>query len=203
MTVTIAFVTGNPTKFDFVVRNITCPPGVLFERVKVPVHEIQASTVADVCLHKAMQAYEQLKQPVLVHDSGMLVAELNGFPGPYTNDLIRTVGADRLFEIASRFSDPSLIFEDCLTFVDESGQAHLFTSNSAHLFRFATRKAHNIDTAMPLNGIVAFTDEPEKPFSEIEDFPDFYKRRIQQESIYTCWQQFSDFLAQHYNHRMK
>ena len=46
--------------------------------------EPQADTVAEVSLFKARQAFQQLKEPVLVEDGGFAIEALNGFPGVYT-----------------------------------------------------------------------------------------------------------------------
>ena len=54
--------------------------------------EPQADTAEEVAQVKARQAYEQLRQPVLVDDSSFHIAALNGFPGAYIKPMLQTVG---------------------------------------------------------------------------------------------------------------
>ncbi|MDH5543645.1 MAG: RdgB/HAM1 family non-canonical purine NTP pyrophosphatase [Nitrospinota bacterium] len=44
-------------------------------------HEIQTISVAEAVRHKAEEAYEQLKTPLLVEDSGLVINVWNGLPG--------------------------------------------------------------------------------------------------------------------------
>lgn len=44
-------------------------------------HEIQTISVAEAVHHKAEEAFEQLKTPLLVEDSGLVIKAWNGLPG--------------------------------------------------------------------------------------------------------------------------
>ncbi|HJJ56389.1 MAG TPA: non-canonical purine NTP pyrophosphatase, partial [Methanocorpusculum sp.] len=45
--------------------------------------EPQANTVEEIASYKAKYAYEKLKTPVIVDDTGLFIDILSGFPGPY------------------------------------------------------------------------------------------------------------------------
>ncbi|MFB5604146.1 MAG: non-canonical purine NTP pyrophosphatase, partial [Candidatus Nitrosomaritimum aestuariumsis] len=43
--------------------------------------EIQSDSLKEIAKHKATQAFEKLRKPVIVEDDGLFIDSLNGFPG--------------------------------------------------------------------------------------------------------------------------
>ncbi len=190
----IHLVTGNQKKFAYITSNIVLPADTQFIMTPIDTVEIQAPNLADVSRHKAVTAWEQLQQPLLAHDSGMAIPELNGYPGPYTKDLMKTVGVDRLFNLFAAFADRSVVLQDCLTYIDQTG-IHQFSGNTADIYCFAKRKGQSVHSDMPLNSLIAFCNQPDVPLSEIENWMDVYQQHVRQKQLLTCWQKFSDFIA--------
>ena len=76
----IKFVTGNFNK----ARETGVILGVPLEQVKVDgLIEIQTQNIEELVCHKCQQAYDSLKCPVLVEDSGLLFNAWDGLPGPF------------------------------------------------------------------------------------------------------------------------
>lgn len=73
----ITFITGNSGKAKEYARLLGFE--ILHQKIDVP--EIQALDVRDVSLAKAVAAYELLKRPVFVDDSGLIIDAWNGLPG--------------------------------------------------------------------------------------------------------------------------
>ncbi len=76
------FVTGNTYKVN-AARIVLDPFGITFEVINLPLIEIQSSNSEEIAVHKAKQAYELLKEPIIIKDDSWHIDALHGFPGPY------------------------------------------------------------------------------------------------------------------------
>ena len=110
----IYFVTSNKHKFDEVERVLGSV--LVMKRLDVP--EIQAIEVKDVVEDKAKRAYEILKTPLIVEDTGLYIKLLNGFPGAFARWFFDTVGNERLCRMLDNFKDRSAYSETCICFYD-------------------------------------------------------------------------------------
>nr|HEX4315823.1 non-canonical purine NTP pyrophosphatase [Kofleriaceae bacterium] len=95
MVVTIA-----TTNRDKATLLAACLPGVEIRHVALALVEPQAESVHAVARAKAEQAFARVGGPVVVEDSGLVVASLGGFPGPYTKYALATIGAAGLVALA-------------------------------------------------------------------------------------------------------
>lgn len=76
---TVTFITGNQSKADNLARYLEHE----VDHVKLELDEIQSLDLGQIVEHKARQAYEQIKKPVLVDDVSLGFAALGGLPGPF------------------------------------------------------------------------------------------------------------------------
>jgi len=88
--------------------------------------EPQLDTVKEVSAYKAREAYNILKEPVLVEDGGFVVNALNGFPGVYTKYVLGTIGARGILKLMADKKNRGCGFVSCSSFVDENGQLYQF-----------------------------------------------------------------------------
>jgi non-canonical purine NTP pyrophosphatase (RdgB/HAM1 family) len=75
----VTLITGNQGKADQLAKWLGQP----IEHVKVDLHEIQSLELKQIVEHKARQAYEIVKKPVLVEDVELRCNSLQGLPGPF------------------------------------------------------------------------------------------------------------------------
>ena len=68
--------------------------------------EIQSLDLEQVVRAKAAVAWERLRRPVLVEDTGLELDGLGGFPGPLVRWLLTSVGAEGIGRVAHCFDDP-------------------------------------------------------------------------------------------------
>lgn len=54
--------------------------------------EIQHDSLEEIAYKSAILAYLLLNRPLLVEDAGLFIESLNGFPGPYSNYVYKTIG---------------------------------------------------------------------------------------------------------------
>lgn len=94
-------VTGNAAKALEAERILGFRPAT--QTLDLP--EIQDLDLRTVVAAKAHAAWEQLRQPVVVDDTGLELLALNGFPGPLIKWLLTAVGAAGLTRVASALGD--------------------------------------------------------------------------------------------------
>ena len=83
------FITGNLAKVDYLTQVL----GIQLEHRKLSLDEIQSADPRAVAEHKARQAYDIFKQPVLVEDSYLSFNALGGLPGPFVKFFYETPGS--------------------------------------------------------------------------------------------------------------
>lgn len=125
----INFVTGNRSKFlafEQLVRSYN------FEAVQIelPILEPQFNTVEAVSHSKALQAFQFIHEPVVVEDSGFLIDELSGFPGPYTKYVLETIDVDGLVRLAIPLQSKACRFISVLTYVEDPEKVITFTDTT-------------------------------------------------------------------------
>lgn len=89
----IYYVTSNDGKFEEVsmyLKDRTFSPAVIQARIELD--EIQSYDQQHIALDKARQAWNHIKKPVLVDDSGIYFDKYHKFPGTMTKFLYKGVG---------------------------------------------------------------------------------------------------------------
>ena len=81
------FVTGNEGK----IKEFETILGYKINNVDLDLKEIQSVDVKEVAQEKARQAYEILKEPVIVDDTGLYLEELNGLPGALVKFFVKNL----------------------------------------------------------------------------------------------------------------
>lgn len=98
---TLLLVTGNLDK----VAEFSAILGHPLEARHLSVPEVQSLDVATVARMKATAAYEQIGRPLLVDDSGIMIAAWNGLPGALTKWFLDAVGPEGILSMLQRFDD--------------------------------------------------------------------------------------------------
>src|ERR1700722_2359171 len=93
----LIFVTSNDNK----AREVAATLGISIKRIALELDEIQEMDLKKIIEHKAKQAYQKLKKPVLVEDDGLFVNDWNGFPGPFIKYVHATIGYDKFPKLLS------------------------------------------------------------------------------------------------------
>lgn len=98
------FITGNQDKADYLARTL----GIALEHHKLDLDEIQSPDPQVVIEHKVRQAYEILKQPVLVEDTSLSFNALDGLPGTFIKFFVEAEnGLENLCRMLDGFDDRS------------------------------------------------------------------------------------------------
>ena len=87
----VLFVSSNKNKFNEA-KNILSKNGINLGFFKSSLREIQAESIKEIASLKVDEAYRQCNKPVIVEDAGLFVESLNGFPGPFSSYVFKTIG---------------------------------------------------------------------------------------------------------------
>lgn len=114
----LRFVTTNPGK----VREAQIYLGAVDESVEPVDHEyeeLQHEDLTVIAAHGARDAFEAGDgSPTFVEDSGLFVAGLGGFPGPYSSYVYDTVGLDGVWRLAEPLEDRTASFRSVVGYYD-------------------------------------------------------------------------------------
>lgn len=121
------FVTTNDQKVR-TAKSVCDDFGITFDRQKLELVEIQAENGEPIARHKAEQAYEALKQPVVVSDDSWSFLGLRGFPGPYMKYISEWFTPEDFLRLTDPLQDRRTVLTQILVYQD-SHEQKLFSVN--------------------------------------------------------------------------
>lgn len=96
----IYYATGNVGKFDEVKRFLEKNnPEIELKQLTDELIEIQTMDQKAIAISKAEQAWDTIKKPVIVDDSGIYFAAYNNFPGTLTKFIYHGIGYEGIFKL--------------------------------------------------------------------------------------------------------
>jgi non-canonical purine NTP pyrophosphatase (RdgB/HAM1 family) len=101
----VTFITGNPNKTKYFSELV----GQHIAHHSADVHEIQTLDLEELITHKAKAAYAQLKTPVLVEDTSLIIKSLGKLPGPFIRWFLQELGSEGICRLADMNSDRSAL----------------------------------------------------------------------------------------------
>ena len=85
------FVSSNKHKYQEA-KKILDSFGIKLGFFKSDLEEIQSNSLKKIALTKARDAFSKYKKPVIIEDDGLFIDSLEGFPGPYSSYVFKTIG---------------------------------------------------------------------------------------------------------------
>jgi len=122
--VKLTFVTSNANKAVEVAAFFKGALEVTHVALEIPEH--RSDDVGDIAKGKAQYAYDQIRAPLIVDDTGFSIDALNGFPGPYAAYVLHTIGNPGILKLMDGEKNRNAHFTTAIAFADESG-IHVFT----------------------------------------------------------------------------
>lgn len=95
------FVSSNKHKYQEA-KQILDSFGIRLGFFKSELEEIQSSSLKEIALNKAKDAFSKCKKPVIIEDDGLFVESLEGFPGPYSSYAFKTIGNNGILKLVSK-----------------------------------------------------------------------------------------------------
>ena len=98
---TINIVTSNPSKFFEIVKTLK-QYKVSTKRVNYDIPEIKSEDPEQVIIDKTKKAFQKIKKPVIVDDTGIFFSEYNNFPGTHSRFAYIGLGYKGIFRLISK-----------------------------------------------------------------------------------------------------
>jgi len=112
----VQFATKNKGKFDEAAR-VALKYGIELAQVKLEKYEIQDDDLKKIATVAAEQALQELKAPaILAEDAGFFIDALNGFPGPYSSYVYRTLGVNGILKLLEKMSKREAHFASAVAY---------------------------------------------------------------------------------------
>lgn len=96
------------------------------ELVRLDLMEPQFDDIEQIAIFKAQQAFQVLHKPLVVNDGGLVIPELNGFPGPYTRYITTVLSCENILALMHNCKKRDCYLTQCLIYVDQDGKYHKF-----------------------------------------------------------------------------
>jgi XTP/dITP diphosphohydrolase len=122
----LLFVTSNRNK-ALEVRKILEKDRISFKHVNTSYQEIQASSLKTIAAESAKYLYKRLRTPLFLEDSGLFIEKLNGFPGPYSSFVYKTIGNSGVLKLMSNIANRTSRFESVVAYAESRDDIHLFS----------------------------------------------------------------------------
>jgi len=121
----IRFATGNRGKVEEA-RMILSPIGIRQLPFDGKGVEVQASTVSEVAAYSARTASRQYGKTLIVEDAGLFVDALDGFPGPFSSYVFKTLGIAGLIDLLEGKRSRKASFRSAVAYCEPSGKPIVF-----------------------------------------------------------------------------
>jgi XTP/dITP diphosphohydrolase len=109
------FATGNTHKFDEA-RMLLAEYGISVAMLRIKSMEVQDDDIENVAKASALDAASKSRLPFIVEDAGLFIDALNGFPGPYSAYVYRTIGKEGILKLLDGSVDRKARFKSAVVF---------------------------------------------------------------------------------------
>lgn len=122
-------VTGNKHKADEIIE-ILREYGVEARHIDVDLTEIQSESLEEVASACAVEASNKVGEEVIVEDSGLFINSLNGFPGPYSSYVYKTLGCGSLLKLMHSVAGRKAVFRSVVAYCRQGGSPKTFVGEA-------------------------------------------------------------------------
>ncbi|MEM2341283.1 MAG: XTP/dITP diphosphatase [Candidatus Bathyarchaeia archaeon] len=158
----IFFATGNINKFNEA-RRILAEYNIAVAMLKVKTLEVQDDNIENIAKISVLNISREINLPVIVEDAGLFIEALNGFPGPYSSYVYRTIGINGILKLMSGVKNRRAQFKSTVAFCDLNGNVRCF--NGVSNGRIAESPRGNM--GFGFDPIFEPEEEPNKTFGEM------------------------------------
>lgn len=162
----VVFITGNMRKLDYLQMWLGLP----VKHHKLDLDELQSLDPRTVAEHKARQAYDILKEPVLTDDTSLVFTAMGRLPGTFVKFFLEEVGTEGMCRIADNLEHRGAVATVTYAYCDGK-QVHFFEASVEGEIATAPRGTNGMGwdaTFTPKGATKTFaemTDDEKKGFS--------------------------------------
>ena len=117
--------TSNVNKFNEVQKMLS-KSDLRIVMVRTKPVEIQSDDLADIAVASAMDVRSTVNGKILVEDAGLFIKILNGFPGPYSSYVYKTLGCKGVLRLIGDNDSREAEFRSSLAYIEPKGKVRIF-----------------------------------------------------------------------------
>ena len=111
------FITSNEGKF-IEAKKIGGRYGINIEWKRMEYLEPQGNDLIEIARKSAELLAEKIKEPFFIEDSGLFIEALNGFPGPYSSFVFKTIGNEGIIKLMKGIKNRKAHFIAVIAYFD-------------------------------------------------------------------------------------
>ena len=115
----IYFATSNENKYNEALA-IFSQYNITVKWLRIKYLEIQSDNLREIAEWSAKYVYSLHSLPLFVEDTGLFIEALNGFPGPYSSYVMKTLGNEGILKLMNNVSNRKAYFLTIVAFVDKN-----------------------------------------------------------------------------------
>ena len=179
----VFFATGNTHKFNEA-RCVLAEYNVAVALLRVKALEIQDDNIENIAKTSVMEAVERCRLPIFVEDAGLFVDALNGFPGPYSSHVYRTIGTRGILKLLKEVEKRNTCFRSVVAFCNPKESPKCFQGE----VKGEISQEERGDNGFGFDPIFMPSDSPDKTFAEMAiDEKNDYSHRAQALRKFAKW----------------
>ena len=124
------FLTSNKGKFREAAA-VAAVSGLKLRMLVASKIEIQSDSLSEIASYAVEEAANRLKISVVAEDAGLFIDELKGFPGPYSSDVYKRLGANGILKLMENFPHRNAKFLSVAAFCEPQSRPRCFTGSVA------------------------------------------------------------------------
>lgn len=121
----IYLITRNINKFNEA-RKVLANYGISTAMLKIKTIEIQDEKLENIAKIRAQDALKKCNLPLIVEDAGLFIKYLNGFPGPYSSYVYKTIGYRGILKLMEGVEDRDAYFESAVAYMSPKENLRIF-----------------------------------------------------------------------------
>jgi XTP/dITP diphosphohydrolase len=110
----VILITGNRGKLAEARRLCDFP----LDAIEIDLPELQSLDIREILRAKGRDAWLRVRRPILVEETGLELAGLNGFPGPLVKWMLEAIGSEGIAHAAQTAGDNRATARCCLLYFD-------------------------------------------------------------------------------------
>jgi len=111
----IFFATSNVHKFNEA-RRLLAKYDIAVAMLKIKPTEIQDDDLENIAKAGVLEASKKSGLPLIVEDAGLFIRALNGFPGPYSSYVCKTIGNSGILKLMDGLTDRYAQFRSAVAY---------------------------------------------------------------------------------------
>lgn len=115
----IKFVTGNINKFQEA-QLILSEYNIELEMENTKMPEIQSDDIEIIAKTSIIEAQTRVSGPIIVEDAGLFIKKLNGFPGPYSAYVQKTLACKGILKLLEGVEERTAEFKSVVSYIKDT-----------------------------------------------------------------------------------